>query len=96
MGGTMAEAIKQKIGGKDAISREEGVAKYALNQRNADLLANNFKKMRGAALKIGQMLSTSEESALPPLIREAMEKARSEADIMPLKQVTKNLVREYG
>jgi hypothetical protein len=31
MGGTMAEAIKQKIGGKDAISREEGVAKYALN-----------------------------------------------------------------
>jgi|TARA_B110000285_G_C15097992_1_gene603268 hypothetical protein len=42
------------------------------------------------------MLSTSEESALPPLIREAMEKARSEADIMPLKQVTKNLVREYG
>jgi aarF domain-containing kinase len=25
-----------------------------------------------------------------------MEKARSEADIMPLKQVTKNLIREYG
>lgn len=60
------------------------------------MLANNFKKMRGAALKIGQMLSTSEESVLPPIIREAMEKARSEADIMPLKQVTKNLIREYG
>ena len=93
----MAEAIKQKVGGKQGIADDQdGVAKYALNQRNADLLANNFKKMRGAALKIGQMLSTSEESVLPPIIREAMEKARSEADIMPLKQVTKNLIREYG
>ena len=25
-----------------------------------------------------------------------MEKARSEADIMPLKQVTKNFIKEYG
>jgi hypothetical protein len=41
--------------------------------------------MRGGALKIGQILSTSEQSILPPIIREAMEKARSEADIMPLK-----------
>lgn len=41
-------------------------------------------------------MSASEESVLPPVIREAMEKARSEADIMPLKQVTKNLIREYG
>ena len=47
-------------------------------------------------MKIGQLLSTGEESVLPPIIRDAMEKARSEADIMPLKQVTKNLVREYG
>lgn len=75
---------------------KEGIAKYALNEKNADRLAANFKKMRGGALKIGQLLSTGEESVLPPIIRDAMEKARSEADIMPLKQVTKNLVREYG
>jgi len=41
-------------------------------------------------------MSTGEESILPPVIRDAMEKARSEADIMPLKQVKKNLIREYG
>jgi len=56
----------------------------------------NFKKMRGGALKIGQLLSTSEESVMPPLIRDALEKARSEADIMPTKDVTKSLVRELG
>lgn len=67
-----------------------------MNEKNAERLANNFKKMRGGALKIGQILSTSEESVLPPILRTAMEKARSEADIMPIKQVVKNLVREYG
>jgi hypothetical protein len=33
---------------------------------------------------------------VPPVIRDAMEKARSEADIMPVKQVIKNLNKEYG
>ncbi len=52
--------------------------------------------MRGAVLKLGQILSTSEESIVPPVIRQAMEKARAEADIMPLKQVGQILDREYG
>ena len=73
-----------------------GLAKYALNEKNAKRLAENFKKMRGGALKIGQILSTSEESVLPPVIRDAMEQARSEANIMPLKQVTQNFIRELG
>jgi len=30
-----------------------GVASYALNEKNANRLAMNFKKMRGGALKIG-------------------------------------------
>ena len=67
-----------------------------MNERNADRLANSFRQMRGAALKIGQILSTSEESVLPPVIRDAMEKARSEADIMPIKQVVRIFEKAYG
>lgn len=52
--------------------------------------------MRGAVLKLGQILSTGETSVVPPVIREAMEKARSEADIMPVKQVVRILEKEYG
>ena len=52
--------------------------------------------MRGAALKLGQIMSAQEESFLPPVIRDAMEKARSEADIMPIKQVIRNLERSHG
>ncbi len=50
----MAEAIKQKVGlSKASEDGKSGIAKYALNKKNADRLANNFKKMRGGALKIG-------------------------------------------
>jgi len=52
--------------------------------------------MRGAVLKLGQILSTGESSIVPPVIRDAMEKARSEADIMPIKQVVKILEKEYS
>ncbi len=33
---------------------------------------------------------------VPPVIRDAMEKARSEADIMPVKQIVKILDKELG
>ena len=52
----MSEAIKQQIGlqdEKDYQKGKSGIAKYALNERNADRLATSFRQMRGAALKIG-------------------------------------------
>lgn len=52
--------------------------------------------MRGAALKLGQIMSTSEQSFMPPVIRDAMERARSEADIMPIKQVVMIFEKAYG
>ena len=73
-----------------------GIKRYAINQANATRLQHTFKKMRGAILKLGQIMSTQETAIMPPVIKEAMEKARSEADIMPLKQVVKILVKEYG
>ena len=56
VGGTMAEAFKQKVGLSSEIKDQQGkqgIAKYAINEKNANRLANNFKKMRGGALKIG-------------------------------------------
>ena len=85
LGGTAAEYAKQAVGMKAGDEKMKGVAKYALTEKNAKRLAENFKKMRGGALKIGQILSTSEESVLPPIVRQAMEEARSEANIMPMK-----------
>ena len=88
VGGTMAEAVKHKLHLKEESESQRGktgIAKYAVNEKNADRLQKAFRNLRGAALKIGQIMSASEESVLPPVIRNAMEKARSEADIMPIK-----------
>jgi aarF domain-containing kinase len=52
----MAEAVKQKVGftaENDSQKGKSGVAKYALNEKNADRLSKSFRKMRGAALKLG-------------------------------------------
>jgi hypothetical protein len=52
----MAEAMKQKVGlssENDSQKGKSGIAKYALNEKNADRLQKSFRKMRGAALKLG-------------------------------------------
>lgn len=67
-----------------------------MNKKNAERLTQSFRKMRGAALKVGQLLSTQEESVMPPVFKEALEKARSEADIMPKDQVIASLSRNFG
>lgn len=40
-----------------------------LSQSNAERLADALCRMRGAALKIGQMLSIQDENVLPPQVR---------------------------
>jgi len=43
--------------------------------------------MRGAALKLGQMLSIQDENILPPRFQAALDKVRAGADVMPRKQL---------
>lgn len=45
--------------------------------------------MRGAALKLGQMLSIQDEALLPPGFQGALDRVRAGADIMPRKQLDK-------
>jgi aarF domain-containing kinase len=39
-----------------------------ITESNAERLANALCRMRGAALKIGQMLSIQDETVLPPQV----------------------------
>ena len=52
--------------------------------------------MRGAALKIGQMLSLLDEGLLPPAITAALERVRTQADVMPPKQLEAAMRAELG
>jgi aarF domain-containing kinase len=52
--------------------------------------------MRGAALKLGQMLSLQDETALPPSLSKALERVKQSADYMPKRQLEAQLVSQLG
>lgn len=67
-----------------------------LTGAGATKLAKRLAGMRGAAMKMGQMLSMEGPSILPPEFAEALAILRDSADTMPLKQLRGVLGREYG
>lgn len=66
-----------------------------LSARNAETLARRLSTLRGAAMKLGQMLSLQED-LLPPEFRQALALLRSEGYAMPSAQLHRMLGREYG
>ena len=82
--GTAAEATSRLFNYNKSSS-------IVLNDSNADILAASLCRMRGAALKIGQMLSIQDESVLPPALTRALEQVRAGADAMPRKQLKQQL-----
>ncbi|CAI2362267.1 unnamed protein product [Moneuplotes crassus] len=99
VGGTISAALKQNLGISRPLPEVVGrrrLARYAMTDDNSNRLSNTLCKMRGAALKIGQILSNTEDSVIPPSMQRAFDKARQNADIMPKYQVIQMLERELG
>eukprot|EP00544_Gedaniella_sp_CCMP2646_P011286 CAMPEP_0202491856 /NCGR_PEP_ID=MMETSP1361-20130828/8783_1 /ASSEMBLY_ACC=CAM_ASM_000849 /TAXON_ID=210615 /ORGANISM="Staurosira complex sp., Strain CCMP2646" /LENGTH=596 /DNA_ID=CAMNT_0049121975 /DNA_START=45 /DNA_END=1835 /DNA_ORIENTATION=- len=88
--GTAAEFTSRLIGGTS------GVGSAAASNANADRLAATLCRMRGAALKLGQMLSIQDETLLPPALARALEKVRQGADAMPNYQLEAQLKSQLG
>ena len=81
---------------KPADASYKGMKKYMVTKNTAELIANSLCKMRGAALKIGQLLSTMEDSLVPPIIKRELERARAQADFLPADQLLVALKERYG
>jgi predicted unusual protein kinase regulating ubiquinone biosynthesis (AarF/ABC1/UbiB family) len=89
MGG-LAEGLRRATG------KTAGKATSAfLSGANATRLARRLAHMRGAAMKLGQLLSL-ESHVLPPEFAEALSVLRAAADVMPQSQVKRLFGREYG
>jgi predicted unusual protein kinase regulating ubiquinone biosynthesis (AarF/ABC1/UbiB family) len=67
-----------------------------LNPRNAHKLAQRLSHMRGAAMKLGQLLSLHGEDLVPPEFSQALALLRAGANPMPATQLKRLLSREYG
>jgi predicted unusual protein kinase regulating ubiquinone biosynthesis (AarF/ABC1/UbiB family) len=67
-----------------------------LSPGNAQRLARRLSQMRGAAMKLGQLLSLESADILPREFSDALATLRSSADTMPVAQLRRVLGREYG
>ncbi len=57
-----------------------------LNEENIERVVRTLCKVRGAALKLGQMLSIQDEAFISPTLQRIFERVRQSADFMPFKQ----------
>ena len=67
-----------------------------LTPRNVSRLANELARMRGAAMKLGQLISMDTGDVLPPELSEIMARLRADADFMPPKQLKTVLTQAWG
>ncbi|CEP64821.1 protein kinase COQ8 LALA0_S13e03796g [Lachancea lanzarotensis] len=67
-----------------------------LSDANIDRITQKFSKMRGAALKIGQMMSFQDERVLPKELYIILSRVQNGAHYMPQRQLDRLLTRELG
>src|SRR5499426_1103553 len=89
--GGMAESVRRLAEGERL-----GAAQTLLTAANARRLAQRLARLRGAAMKFGQLLSLEGDDLLPREAAAALGVLRSGADPMPLPQLHRVLGREYG
>ncbi|HUL65451.1 MAG TPA: AarF/ABC1/UbiB kinase family protein [Burkholderiaceae bacterium] len=88
--GGMAEGVRRIAFGKG-----EGTSAL-LSADNARRLAARLARLRGGAMKLGQMLSLQGTDLLPPEFAQALAVLRAQAAPMPPEQLRRVLGREYG
>ncbi|XP_022616271.1 atypical kinase COQ8B, mitochondrial-like [Seriola dumerili] len=94
--GAIAEVAKQSLGGKQKGDMSALLDSPLLSEANAERIVNTLCKVRGAALKIGQMLSIQDNSFINPQLQKIFERVRQSADFMPTWQMNKVLDEELG
>lgn len=67
-----------------------------LSEANAHKIVDTLCRVRGAALKLGQMLSIQDSEVLGPEIQAIFERVRQSADYMPVSQMCQVMEQELG
>jgi len=88
--GGAAESVRRLAGAVDSD------ANPFLSAANAQRLARRLSTLRGAAMKLGQLLSLEGDDLLPPEFSEALAVLRADADAMPERQLRAILAETYG
>ena len=90
-GGMISEGAK-----KISQGHRPQIKDVLLTPNNAHKLANKLKQLRGAALKVGQLLSMDSGEFIPPELAAILAQLRDDVDPMPFSQLTALLNEEWG
>jgi predicted unusual protein kinase regulating ubiquinone biosynthesis (AarF/ABC1/UbiB family) len=89
--GAAAEGIARLARGESA-----ALTQLLLTPGNARRLAERLSTLRGAVMKVGQLMSMDGHGVLPPEFAELLVSLRDRAHVMPATQLAEVLEREYG
>ncbi|TPX15163.1 uncharacterized protein E0L32_004721 [Thyridium curvatum] len=89
LGGALTESISRGFGGG-------GQGSVMLSPANMERLVSKLSRMRGAALKLGQMMSFQDSKMLPAPIQEVLQRVQDRADYMPAWQRDRVLKESLG
>ncbi|KAE8371661.1 ABC1 family-domain-containing protein [Aspergillus bertholletiae] len=89
--GAVGEGLRRVTGSNDA-----DVGSLMFSPGNMERLVSKLSKMRGAALKLGQMLSFQDSKMLPESIGIVLQRVQDRADYMPASQRDKVLADNLG
>ncbi len=92
--GGATEGVRRLIGSRTGAAGAAGSA--LLSAANARRLAARLARLRGGAMKLGQMMSLQGADLLPPEFAQALAQLRAQAAPMPPAQLHRVLGREYG
>jgi predicted unusual protein kinase regulating ubiquinone biosynthesis (AarF/ABC1/UbiB family) len=90
-GGMVAEGARQLAQGN-----RPKLSDLLLTPGNARRVADQLAKLRGAAMKVGQLVSMESGDLLPPALAEILGRLRSDARAMPKAQVKGVLDTQWG
>lgn len=91
LGGMVAEGVRQLAQGKRPQASD-----LLLTPANARRVAEQLARLRGAAMKVGQLLSMDAGDLLPPELAEILSRLRADARPMPMSQLVPVLEAAWG
>lgn len=90
-GGMLAEGSRQIRAGNRPRARD-----MLLTPGNAKRVTDQLAEMRGAAMKMGQMLSMDTGDMLPRELADILARLRSDARSMPIEQLQQSMTEAFG
>ncbi|KAI8919017.1 ABC1 family-domain-containing protein [Powellomyces hirtus] len=90
--GAVSETLRRGIG----LSPESSSSSPILSSSNIEFIVKKLTRMRGAALKLGQMISIQDNKMLPPELEQVLLRVQNNANYMPTSQLQTTLRNELG